>query len=160
MQTAFDSDLVRDSKLKTTLNGDITCHIIETAGRNARQRKIQKEQLWKIAENLGQGTFSSVWLERLVGGESVVNERAVKVIKKQVQKPGAIDYSRELETIAKFSHPRVNHSKPLRISFIRCHNYLSHHASNDANSTISVLSSHLAGLKVKAMYSHGVLSSR
>ncbi|KAF1837853.1 kinase-like protein [Decorospora gaudefroyi] len=105
---ALTSDLVRDSKLRTTIGSGITRHVIELAGSNARQRKIRYEQHWKRTENLGEGAYGSVWLEKLVGGNFRMEERAVKIIKKRVQKSQVIDYSRELEAIAKFSHPRYN----------------------------------------------------
>ncbi|KAH7077061.1 kinase-like domain-containing protein [Paraphoma chrysanthemicola] len=106
MQSAVVSDLVRDSKLDATFHGEITRHVIEIAGHNARQRKIKQHQLWQRTESLGEGAYGTVWLEKLVEGKCTVSERAVKVIKKQVHKN--VDYSRELEAIAKFSHPKYN----------------------------------------------------
>lgn len=109
MHAALTSDLVKDSKLETTTTGDgIIRHVIEIAGQNSRRRRVRQEQLWKRAESLGEGAYGEVWLEKLVGGTCQVNERAVKVIKKRSQKQRAVDYSRELEAIAKFSHPKVS----------------------------------------------------
>ncbi|KAH7072779.1 kinase-like domain-containing protein [Paraphoma chrysanthemicola] len=106
MQSAVVSDLVSDSKLDATFHGEITRHVIEIAGHNARQRKIKQHQLWQRTESLGEGAYGTVWLEKLVEGKCAVSERAVKVIRKQMHK--SIDYSRELEAIAKFSHPKYN----------------------------------------------------
>ena len=105
---ALSSDLVRDSKLRTTLHDGITRHVIEIAGQSARQRKIRQEQRWKRVRGLGEGAHGIVWLEELMDGESEVNKRAVKAIKKPMHESREIDYSRELEAIAKFSHPRVS----------------------------------------------------
>ncbi|KAF2874829.1 kinase-like domain-containing protein [Massariosphaeria phaeospora] len=101
------SDLVRDSKLKTTFHGDITRHTFRTSGRDARQRKVNQEQRWQTMERLGQGAYGVVRRQKLIAGESDVQERAVKIIPKQSQTT-PVDYSRELEAIAKFSHARYN----------------------------------------------------
>ena len=102
------SDLVRDSKLKTTIQNDITRHVIVRAGHSARQRKLRQEQRWKRVRTLGEGSDGIVWLEKLIEGECLVEERAVKAIRKRIHKSKTIDISRELETIAKFSHPIVS----------------------------------------------------
>ncbi|OAL46570.1 kinase-like protein [Pyrenochaeta sp. DS3sAY3a] len=109
MSAGLLSDLVRDSKLDTTTtrNG-IVRHVIEVADHNSRRRRVRQEQVWKRMESLGEGTYGEVWLEKLVGGTCHVNERAVKIIKKRTQKQRPVDYSRELEAIAKFSHPKYN----------------------------------------------------
>lgn len=101
------SDLVRDSKLPTQFRGDITRHVIETSGRDRRHRKIKRDQRWQRLETLGQGTFGIVWKEKLVSGDSDVNERAVKMIRKSLGKK-TVDYRRELEAIAKFSRSNVS----------------------------------------------------
>lgn len=106
------SDLVRDSKLRTAIQGNITRHLIETSGRNSLQRKVRKEQQWQHGELLGEGGFGVVWKETLLSGESDVKERAVKMIKKRVNKSKPFDYRRELEAIAKFSHPKVGATVP------------------------------------------------
>jgi hypothetical protein len=56
---------------------------------------------------LGEGSFGVVWKETLIAGESQCSERAVKMIRKRSQGTESLDYSRELETIAIFSHPKV-----------------------------------------------------
>lgn len=101
------SDLVRDSKLRTTFHKGYTRHIIEAAGRSARERKLRQEQRWKCTKRLGDVTYGTVWLEELTGGTADVGLRAVKQIKKRIGRSQTIDYSQELEAIAKFSHPKV-----------------------------------------------------
>ncbi|KAI9772550.1 MAG: hypothetical protein M1840_000755 [Geoglossum simile] len=102
------SDLVQDSKLETTFYERCTQHVYHVPGANPRQRKMRREERWERCRNLGAGTFGTVWLEKLIvdGGEG--RYRAVKEIKKEMQLPGAIDYNRELEAIAKFSHQKYN----------------------------------------------------
>jgi len=102
------SDLVRDSKLNTAVRGDITRHLIPTSDRDDHHRLIHKEERWKRVCFLGRGTFGLVWKETLERGESVAQERAVKMIRKRTGQPQTIDYSRELEAIAKFSGREVH----------------------------------------------------
>lgn len=103
------SDLVEESKLATTVRSGITRHVIETSSRDHRHgpRKIRKEQRWQRDAVIGRGTFGVVWKERLVRGESDVDERAVKMIPKRSGKSTAVDYTRELIAIAKFSRSEV-----------------------------------------------------
>jgi serine/threonine protein kinase len=101
-------DLVKDWKLRTAVKGDITRHLIETSGRTTSQRKVRIEQQWRRTTRLGEGSFGVVWKEVLIEGKSESKERAVKVIRKRAQKSKTLDYSRELEAIAKFSHPKVS----------------------------------------------------
>jgi hypothetical protein len=100
------SDLVSDSKLTTTVEP------------NALHRKIRQEQHWKRAVRVGEGAYGTIWLEKLVAGDFRVNERAVKIIKKHARQALVIDYSRELEAIVKFSHPKVSHISIGRPSFV------------------------------------------
>jgi len=65
------------------------------------------EERWERGRNLGTGSFGTVWLEKLIAENSEEKYRAVKEIRKGVQRSKAIDYSRELEAIAKFSHQKV-----------------------------------------------------
>jgi hypothetical protein len=103
------SDLVRDSKLPTSVRDGITRHVIESSGRDRRHRRVRRDQRWQKLETLGQGAFGIVWKEELVGGESDVKERAVKMIWKTTgKKNNRVDYSRELEAIAKFSRSKVS----------------------------------------------------
>ncbi|KAF1965573.1 kinase-like protein [Bimuria novae-zelandiae CBS 107.79] len=98
------TDLVRDSKLKTAHRDGITRHVIETSDRRSGHRRIKRDQRWqRVGDILGEGAFGIVWKETLVGGESDVKDRAVKRIRKRVANSNSLDYSRELEAIAKFS---------------------------------------------------------
>jgi serine/threonine protein kinase len=67
---------------------------------------MRMEERWKRGRNLGTGSFGTVWLEKLIV-ENGEKYRAVKEVRKVVQRSKAIDYSRELEAIAKFSHQKV-----------------------------------------------------
>ena len=101
------SDLVRDSKLETTFYEKYTQHVYHVSGAHPRQRKIRKEECWEKCRSLGRGSFGSVQLEKLITDSSEERHRAVKKIKKSIQPFSAIDYNRELEAIAKFSHEKV-----------------------------------------------------
>jgi serine/threonine protein kinase len=104
------SDLVRDSKLETKFGLGYTQHIYHVSGDNPRQRKMRIEERWERGRNLGTGSFGTVWLEKLVTENGEKKYRALKEIRKGVQLPKAIDYRRELEAIAKFSHQKVRES--------------------------------------------------
>lgn len=101
------SDLVRDSKLETQFYRDYTQHVYHVSGATPRQRKVRKEERWERQQRLGAGAFGTVWLEKFVTENGVVQHRAVKEIRKSTEKSRAVDYSRELEAVAKFSHPKV-----------------------------------------------------
>jgi hypothetical protein len=97
-------DLVRDSRLETTLRSKYTSHVYHEADPSSRQRTVERREYWKREKRIGRGGFGLVWLERCVKGKLGVEVRAVK----QFPKPNKTkDYIRELEAIAKFSHPRV-----------------------------------------------------
>jgi hypothetical protein len=100
-------DLVKDSKLETTFDHEYTRHVYYISGATPHERKLRKEERWKRDKYLGSGAFAAVWLEKFVTDTGEVQHRAVKEIKKRAKTPKAIDYSRELEAIAKFSHPKV-----------------------------------------------------
>ena len=100
-------DLVRDSKLETKFYLGYTQHVYYVPGATPCQRKVRKEERWERGRNLGAGGFGIIWLEKFVTENAEVKHRAVKEIRKAVQRPKAADYSRELEATAKFSHPKV-----------------------------------------------------
>jgi len=104
------SDLIRDSKLETTFCKGYTQHVYYVSGDNPRQRMIRKEECWEGCGNLGSGAFGTVWLEKLITDNSEEKYRAIKGIKKGIHQSGAIDFSHELEAIAKFSHQKVQES--------------------------------------------------
>jgi hypothetical protein len=101
------SDLVRDSKLETKFHGGYTEHVYNVSGTTPRQRRIEKVERWERIKLLGTGAFGAVWLQKLVTENSEERYRAVKKITKDVQGHTPVDYGRELEVIAKFSHQKV-----------------------------------------------------
>lgn len=106
------SDLVRDSKLIAFQTDDpsIVRHIVYTSNPHMRQRRMKTEEAWKRRQKLGTGAFGQVYLEELLSGSEAGKLRAVKEIAKTPpQDPRKeIDYTRELEAIAKFSHDKVS----------------------------------------------------
>lgn len=104
-------DLVLDSKLETRFASDeYTCHFYNESGTTSRQRTVQREEYWKRQKHIGGGSYGSVWLEECIQGRSEVQLRAVKQITKPPTSSRLIDCYRELEAIAKFSHPKVGSS--------------------------------------------------
>jgi hypothetical protein len=100
-------DLVRDSRLDTQFHSEYTQHVYYETGLTPRQRKTRRDEYWKWERHIGQGSYGSVQLERCVSGQREIEFRAVKKIPKLQQPSKPIDYNRELEAIAKFSHWRV-----------------------------------------------------
>ena len=100
-------DLVRDSELETAFYGEYTQHVYHVSGTTPRQRKVRKEERWARDQSLGTGASGTIYLEKFMTENGEVQHRAVKEIRKRAHKSGTIDYSRELEAIAKFSHPKV-----------------------------------------------------
>ena len=109
------SDLVRDSRLRTKFYSSYTQHTYYVSGVTARQRIVKKEERWQRGGTLGSGAFGTVWLEKLVSDQDETKQRAVKEIRKNTHRSDAIDYSRELEAIAKFSHEKVGTSFPSKL---------------------------------------------
>ncbi|KAJ5375770.1 hypothetical protein N7517_007776 [Penicillium concentricum] len=103
------SDLVNDSKLSVQFSEKETRHVVfESDARPGCQvRRQRKEESWKRVKLLGKGGGGSVWLERCLGVDSQPKIRAVKVIPKNTSFSQDIDYTRELEAIAKFSQMKV-----------------------------------------------------
>ncbi|KAI3316948.1 kinase-like protein [Xylariaceae sp. AK1471] len=103
------SDLVRDSRLQTSIRGDITEHVSYTSDPSARLRRAQIYERWERQQELGNGTFGCVRLEVCTKGPKAGGYRAVKEIVKEQGTGDDIDYQRELEAIAKFSHQNYVH---------------------------------------------------
>ncbi|KAJ5590038.1 hypothetical protein N7450_004010 [Penicillium hetheringtonii] len=103
-------DLVRDSKLETRFLPDFsveTVHIYHWhEAEPAQRRPVSLSEHWKRQRKIGGGGYSTVWLESCPKVSRYgVQLRAVK----QIETGGRfarIDFNRELEAIAKFSHPR------------------------------------------------------
>ncbi|CAG9984320.1 unnamed protein product [Clonostachys byssicola] len=106
-------DLVRDSKLETAFapNGQVVRHISYATNPRMRRRRIRKEEIWERQSELGSGAFGRVWLGKCATGDDIGKLRAVKEITKlqRQRRSSEIDYNRELEAIAKFSHKKYVH---------------------------------------------------
>ena len=100
------SDLVHDSRLPTEFVAqgiqNTTWAYRHTSGR----RRVRQDELWRRQRKLGDGAFGRVWLETSVTGPAPGRLRALKVVRKDLN-PIMVDYTRELEAAAKFSHDRV-----------------------------------------------------
>ncbi|ERF69764.1 hypothetical protein EPUS_07590 [Endocarpon pusillum Z07020] len=97
-------DLVRDSQLDTRFHPKYTTHVYYESGPTPRKRVLVREEYWKREKYIGGGSFGSVWLEKCVKGQREVEVRAVKEIPKPQQPSRPVNYNRELEAMAKFSH--------------------------------------------------------
>src|SRR5262249_56477979 len=97
-------DLVRDSQLRAEFRDGCTVH--EYLESSLASRTVLRKETWKQERQVGGGAFGSIWLERCTSGKQKDTVRAVKKI---VVRHNARDtaYIRELDAIAKFSHPKV-----------------------------------------------------
>lgn len=101
-------DLVRDSKLEVQVYRRHVIQVDYVSNPELGHRRVRVEQTWQTARRLGSGAFGVVWLEECTSGPEHGKVRAVKEIwKDKSTSTSAIEYSRELEAIAKFSQPRV-----------------------------------------------------
>jgi hypothetical protein len=109
-------DLVRDSKFESYFPGESLTEVVHTfqeSDPTSRRRVVTESEHWKREQRIGVGGFGSVWLERCtkdsrLGAKAQIHAvRAVKQIEINTRL-GPIDYTRELEAIAKFSNPRVS----------------------------------------------------
>lgn len=135
-------DLVRDSKLETHfLSGVETVHTYHESDPTSRRRLVPRSEHWQRERKIGRGGFGSVWVEKCTKGHRNIEVRAVKQI--EIDHGSArIDYNRELEAIAKFSHQKVcfiSQLCPLQNLLIN-------------GSMSGVLLSHLDGTKVQNIY--------
>jgi serine/threonine protein kinase len=124
------SDLIRDSKLETAFADGDTVHSFRSSNSSAGQRRRRTQERWTRESQLGSGSFGTVWLEKCVEGQKLGQLRAVKEILKP-EGTRTIDYERELEAIAKFSHEKVRlytpgHGNPVqrqqltRAQYVHC----------------------------------------
>ncbi|CAH0047665.1 unnamed protein product [Clonostachys solani] len=100
------SDLVHDSKIETVVNGTCTEHVYHEPGRSLHERNRRRVERWDREGMLGKGSYGVVYQERRQGSDKV---RAVKEISTNVAAGEQLDYYRELEAIAKFSHDKYSH---------------------------------------------------
>lgn len=110
------SDLIRDSKLETHFLPDCNVeavHRFQESDPASRRRLVTRSEHWRRQRRIGGGSFGSVWLEeRTKGGRpgTGAQDGAVRAVK-QIDidtRLDSINYNRELEAIAKFSHSRVS----------------------------------------------------
>jgi hypothetical protein len=109
------SDYVLDSKLKTEFLVGRVRHTRYIQGNSSRRRRIQIKETWDTEAQLGRGSYGVVRLERRRPASTPDSDldlpsrvRAVKEIPKTAIGGVSWDYMKELEIIAKFSHPRVS----------------------------------------------------
>ena len=109
-------DIVRDSQLETRFIGESATEVVHTfqdSDPASGRRLVTRTEHCKREIKIGRGAFGSVWLERCIKGSrtgvapQIHAVQAVKQIELNTQL-GSIDYYRELEAIAKFSHTRVS----------------------------------------------------
>ncbi|KAJ5906473.1 Tetratricopeptide-like helical [Penicillium subrubescens] len=103
------SDLILDSKLETHFLPDCTVHTFQESDPNSRQRLVIRSEHWRRQRKIGGGGFGTVWLETCTQGSRGTTQNApVRAVKQIDLDPrlGKLDYNRELEAIAKFSHTR------------------------------------------------------
>ncbi|KIW24675.1 uncharacterized protein PV07_10377 [Cladophialophora immunda] len=100
------SDLILDSKLETQFESSFTVHTYREICAISERRVIRKEY-WHRESHIRNGAYGGVWLEKCVQGHRDVQMRAVKQLSiKPSRNAERIDYSRELQAIAKFSHEK------------------------------------------------------
>lgn len=116
-------DLVRDSKFEAHFPGEYTTEVVHTfqeSDPTSRRRLATRSERWKRERRIGGGGSGSVWLERCIEDTRIgvaAQTRAVRAVK-QIEmntQLGSIDYIRELEAIAKFSHDRVRFQRPYHL---------------------------------------------
>lgn len=98
-------DWVLDSKLETHFPPGSKYETVHTyyEQESLSQRPIKKSEHWQREKKIGGGGFGEVWLERCTKGNSRGHDvRAIK----QMEVRRQVDYGRELEAIAKFSHTK------------------------------------------------------
>ncbi|KUM60481.1 hypothetical protein ACN42_g6647 [Penicillium freii] len=99
-------DWVFDSKLETHFPPGGKYETVHTyyEQESISQRPIKKSEHWQREKKIGDGGFGEVWLERCTKGNSHGHDvRAIK----QMEVRRQVDYGRELEAIAKFSHTKA-----------------------------------------------------
>lgn len=82
-------------RLETAFDGDDVIHTTYKSDLAAGRRKVEIKTRWKRKKDIGEGGFGVVSLEEAEGGTEV---RAVKRLYRGAQR---VDWSRELNTLAK-----------------------------------------------------------
>ncbi|KAK4861083.1 hypothetical protein LT330_003999 [Penicillium expansum] len=109
------SDLIRDSKLETQFHAGCEVHTFQEPDPNSGWRLVTRLEYWHHKQDIGFGGFSRVYLEKCIGGGR--QDGAVRAVKQiSINTRDKIDYNRELEAIAKFSHPRYEGPNQLFIA--------------------------------------------
>ncbi|KAM0520501.1 hypothetical protein ACHAPE_002894 [Trichoderma viride] len=101
-------DLVRDTRLSTTIEDDVTIHHHEDSDDENNARSTWREERWKATVRLGHGGCGTVWLQECVEGRRGSDKRAVKIIPRMNLKDKKDNYVSELKAIAKFSQKRYS----------------------------------------------------
>ena len=121
------SDLVLDSKSDTRFDPGFTVHTYRERSHSSQGRAVQREEYWRRDSQLGGGAYGSAWLEKRVQSHRDVKVRAVKRISTKPLGDGRqLDFGRELEAIAKFSHDKVSltHSTSLGVNLLKSPKYI------------------------------------
>ncbi|KAG2418965.1 hypothetical protein HFD88_002068 [Aspergillus terreus] len=98
-------DLVRDLEIETQFLPDCNTETVHTYHERQpySRDQVSRSEHWRRLRKIGGGGFGTVWLERCTkGGHHGIELRAVKQLE-MTPHSKRLDYSRELEAIAKFS---------------------------------------------------------
>lgn len=106
------SDLILDSQLDTYFLPDSTVNTHCESNPTGQRRVINRSEHWQRQRKIGGGGFGTIWLEKCSSGgqpDGLIRNGSLQAVKQMAvdQQYGPIDYHRELEAIAKFSHKRV-----------------------------------------------------
>lgn len=101
-------DLVHDTRLNTSIKGNITIHHYDESDDENDARSTLRSEHWQQTSHLGRGGYGDVWLQQCVSGKRGYERRAVKIIPRLYLKDKKDNYMAELEAIAKFSQRRVS----------------------------------------------------
>ncbi|KAL6922519.1 hypothetical protein FSST1_006545 [Fusarium sambucinum] len=98
-------DVVRDYKLTTWYDGNVTIHLHDDP--DAPPSSPPRQERWKKVRTLGHGGQGDIVLETCIDGGRNFTQRAVKKIRFQ-DSDSKRRYQRELATIVKFSHDKYS----------------------------------------------------